>query len=108
MAIDTTLGFGTISAGTSASPITVLDLSANSGAFKRNWVTLSNLDPTNWLFLKSADDPGPFKIALPGANVTVQRSKAGNNVTKVIGFAATPYNAGTGTLVAALVADGLL
>lgn len=100
-AISATLGFGSV-AGSSAAPVDIVTLTS----YPKNFVTLTNFDATNWLFAKDASDPGPFKVAGPGASLTIAHGPPnGNNTRKIIGFGATPSNGGAATVVAAISAD---
>ena len=106
------LGYGTV-AGTRAAPQTLLSKTTDAGVVGTqqgglNFVQIANLDTANWLFVKSADDPGPFVIALPGQSALVARGpSSANNLKAVVGFATTPSEAGTISLTAAIVGKKL-
>ena len=101
MAIDPTTGFGTITAGTAGTPVPVL---ANVAGLVEG---ILNLDPTNWLFVRTAAaglvPAGPYVLAGPGGIATIS---AGASIRLAVGalegYACTPNNAGTATLTAAI------
>lgn len=101
-------GFGSV-AGTRLAPVTLLSNEVGGSMIGgKNFVTLTNTDDTDWLFAKSADDPGAYKIALPGASCTICRGpERANNLKKIIGFGATPSEAGTATVLVVVSADKL-
>ena len=101
--LDPVFGFGTVTGGSVASPLTLLTLSPNH----KNFITLHNDAASDWLFAKEASDPGPYKRAAGGLELTVCRGPQASNVLgKIIGFAtAANDTSSSGTVVAALCAD---
>ena len=98
------MGFGTLS-GSLASPSTIMTITGG-----KNFVTLANLDTTNWVHAKADSDPGPYKVALPGTTLTIAIGPpSAPNVRNVKGFAQPPNGSGGGaTVVIALAADKLI
>ena len=98
MAIDSTLGLGTITAGTYLAPVTVL------ADVKGLVEGIINLDTTNWLALRRVGSTAPYQWALPGQVATISGGASPPlSAGAIEGFACTPNNAGTATLTAALV-----
>ena len=97
-------GFGTLS-GSLAAPSRVMTITGG-----KNFVTIANLDATNWVHVKADTDPGPYKVALPGTTATIAIGPpSAPNVRNVIGFAQPPNGSGGGaTVVIALAADKLI
>lgn len=94
-------GYGTLSGTVNRTTPAVLLSSRHA-----NFVTLTNADTTNWLFAKDPTLPdAPYAVALPGGSLTVAHGpQSANNVQKIVGFATTPNEAGSASLVAVVSA----
>ncbi len=101
--INAVTGFGTTAGtGTAAAPEDIYTMTRGT---KRNFVTITNTDGTNWFLAKDAVIPGPYKVALPGASLTIAVGpQSANNLSKIVGFGCAPGDATTGHAVQVVLA----
>lgn len=100
-------GYGTIPDTVSkASPGTLITLTT---ATRRNFIGIHNTSTTSWVFIKAADDPGPYKCILPGRKGVIRRGPpSANNLTGIIyAYATTASEAAAAAALVALEDDGL-
>ncbi len=93
------LGYGTIT-GTRVSPNTLYDSTTDGG--RCNAYEIGNTDTANWIFAYEVSRSSmPPTVILPGTTGFIMAGNGGaNNVTKVMGWATTPAEAGTASVLA--------
>ena len=103
MAIDPTLGFGTITGGTSAVPVAVL-AACQDGA-----ILLVNREATNWFYARAANSSGPFINIGPSESgwVVGGKSLGRDAAGAIVGFVSTQNGTGSANSTANVTVGGI-